>query len=136
MEKCIFSDLKKMSDQPVSEVYEKIGTYTNCNNAMTYNFDEDITQTFHNRFFVNHSCVLPFWGGMKHSVKYKHSLCTGNKSVLYNDAWANAEFRKTIDSMTVKPCTLTKVGFGQVHKIKTNTGNAQLTIKLPRQLEL
>ena len=125
-----------MSDLPVSEMYKLIGTYTDCNDSEEFNFDENITAVFHDKFYSKHSCIFPFWDGNVYAEETNHTLCAGDKYDLYNDTWANAEFRETIDSMPIKPCTMTKVGFGPVHTTKMETGNAQLTIKLPRQLEL
>ena len=134
------SDMKKMSDQAVATPYTEIEKYTqtkytNCNESHAFYFDQNITETFHNQFFSNNSCILPFWYGKKLATSGIWELCKGNQSFLYNDTAANTAFSKTIDSMTILPCNQTKVSFGPIHS-KETSGSTELIIKLPRQLEL
>ena len=106
-----------MSDLAVTGVYSHInrGRYADCNASHEFYFDQNITETFHESFAKNNSCVLPFWYGTKLAKSNKWNLCKGNQSFLYNDTETNRAFSKTVDSMSILPCNRSKVSFGPVH---------------------
>jgi hypothetical protein len=126
-----------MSALPVSSIYKYLGeNYTDCNNSLNFNFDEEIAATFHEEFFLKHSCILPFWNDGPQALKKNMSLCTGREFSLYNEKWASDKFRKTIESGLIQPCDKSQVTFAPVHTRESLFGRTELTIKLPRDLEL
>ena len=110
-------DLNKKSDLPVTDIYAMLGKerYTDCNISEEFSLDQMIAGTFHENFFKNYSCVLPFWYGNHLAKTRGWNICKGRQSYLYNDVEANRAISKVIDSMPILPCDWTKVSFGPVH---------------------
>ena len=134
----IFEDLKKMSDIPVEQVYKLVGSqkYMDCNNSDKFTYDDETVDKFHQGVFKKYSCVLPFWWGILYAEENNLAHCSKNNSFLYNDTWANEEMKKTVQLIPIKPCNQTKIFFGPVHTSETGKRKVQLTIHLPRNLEM
>ena len=106
--------------------------YKDCNISEVFSLDQKIAATFHDLFFKNFSCILPFWYGNQVAKIKGWNICKGRQSYLYNDMAANRAFGKVIDSMPILPCNWTKVSFGPVHaegkKIVTKRGVVAISL--------